>query len=95
MTMFATTLYLLALISTADLRKEFPVLPGDKAIVDDAIARWTGDNQEIVDATIPIVIHFQEKRCVLLRLRAPYMGPDAFLCYDNRDNLLEAQDRAR
>jgi hypothetical protein len=80
----------LATISTDDLRKEFPVLRRDQAIVSDAITRWAGGNPKAMEERVPIVVHFRDKRCVVLYLRPPSLGGDAIFCYDDGDKLIEA-----
>jgi hypothetical protein len=82
-------------ISTADLRKEFPVAPQDQAVVRDAINRWnkkTGARSDM-DLRIPIVVYLPRQRCVVLKLRIPAIGGTPAYCYHlKEDVLIEAAD---
>ena len=93
--MFATALYLLAAISIEDLRREFPVLPADEMIVKDAVERWVGGMHGTMEDTIPIVVHFRDRRCVVLYLRLPSLGSDGVYCYNFDNQLIEVFTGAR
>ena len=84
-------------ISTEDLRKEFPILDWDVAIVEDAKERSAkASYRPVKDAmknVIPIVVHFPDKRCVVLWRRLPTAGGNAIYCYEpNSKVLLEVYD---
>lgn len=84
-------------ISTKELSAEFPVLKEDKYIVDDAIDRWVkkvgGSSNGEMKHRIPIVLHLEGRRCVVLHLRAYSLGGSPVYCYSIDDNrLISSQD---
>lgn len=84
-----------AAISTADLRREFPVSSRDRAIVQDATSRWGKKirSQEPLEDRVPIVFYLSKQRCVALRLRATSVGANPVYCYHlTEDIFLEAAD---
>jgi len=86
---------LASVISTADLRREFPIAPPDEVIVRDAIGRWTkkAGSQSDMDHRVPLVLHLPRQRCVVLMLRTPALGGDPVYCYQTKkDVLVEAAD---
>jgi hypothetical protein len=83
-------------ISTEDLRKEFLFPPFDNAIVEDAmvqdVARNGGTLEILRENTVPIVVHFRDKRCVVIWFRSIIGGKPAY-CYRNQeDTLIEVHD---
>ena len=82
-----------AILSTADLRREFPVAPRDAAVVQDAIERWTKKlrGRSDMENRIPIVVYLSKQRCVVLRLRSTEVGGNPAYCYRvEEDALIEA-----
>ena len=80
------------------LRKELPHSPYDNAIVEDAIARQIKLNggsaqaaTSIRDNVIPIVVHFPDKRCVVLKWPAGSTGGEPIYCYTNEHTVLLQQ----
>lgn len=92
----AGALLIATVISTADLRKEFPVSPRDEAIVRDAVARWVqkaGPGEAAMDNRVPLVVYLARQRCVVLQLRATDVGGTPTYCYDlQKDAFIEASD---
>jgi hypothetical protein len=81
--------------SVEDLRKELPNSPYDDAIIADAIDRQVASNgpspegeKSIRENAIPIVVHFPDKRCVVLRGPAGSVGGIPIYCYHVERNVL-------
>jgi hypothetical protein len=81
--------------SVETLRKELPYSPYDNAIVEDAIARQIKVNggsakaaTSIRDNVIPLVVHFPDKRCVVLKWPAGSVGGEPIYCYTNEHTVL-------
>lgn len=85
-------------ITTSELQNEFPVLPADEAIVQDAITRWAEKNKgtwpleeakEIaMRERVVIVVRLPGERCVILHLRTPNLGGTPVYCYQPAQNAL-------
>jgi hypothetical protein len=86
---------LASVISTAELRREFPVSPGDEVVLRDTISRWTKKvgSRSAMHERIPIVVHLSKQRCVVLMLRVPALGGTPSYCYrPTEDVLIEANE---
>lgn len=96
-------LFLLAVlmqqITTEQLQTELGRSPRDKAIVDDAVARWarknglSGGHPRAMEERVVIVAHMGQERCVLLKLRARSVGGSPVYCYaQNSTKLVRSFD---
>lgn len=79
-----------SLISTPELRKEFPIDPQDKIIVRDAISRWirsvSSTEKKEMEDRVPMVFRLRDMRCVVLVLRASSVGGEPVYCYKINSN---------
>lgn len=95
--MKASIVLLSAVISLSDLRKEFPIVAHDTAIVQDAMTRWIAKDRsseiKAMDNRATIVFYFARKRCVTFRLRVGSVGGDPIYCYGREsDRFIDAYD---
>ena len=88
-------LFLLSIICPLDLdqvRKEFPIVEQDEAIVEDATNRFAPleDREAALRHVLPIVVRLQDRRCVVFRFRAAVVGDPMIYCYArDQDTFLE------
>jgi hypothetical protein len=73
------------------VHEQFPILPRDEAIVNDAEKRWlikSGERSRTMSFRFPIVVDVFDERCVILRLQVPSVGVEPIYCYEMKSNKL-------